>query len=230
MNYVCLVAMQLVRHRGLPAFWRATAAAAWATRASCGCWAHNGSHLVGGGYYGHRENNGKTPWDGGPLRINLIYIYTYIYIRYIVDIYIYIRYIIVGIYWGPYPLLKGSNRGVKQLGYHPKGTTFFPMIWVTCKAKNRSTHRREMKPCVFLVCFFVVEKSGESWFQGKNKNKQLVGFGKLGWCKMRSYGDHIMNDEMQDKIAWPIELSWWNDANLMKCQEQKSNDRVHLFG
>ena len=35
----------------------------------------------------------------------------------------------VGIYWGPYPLLKGSNRGVKQLGagYHPKGTSIFPV-------------------------------------------------------------------------------------------------------
>ena len=31
----------------------------------------------------------------------------------------------VGIYWGPYPLLKGSNRGVKQLGaLHPKGLPF----------------------------------------------------------------------------------------------------------
>ena len=29
----------------------------------------------------------------------------------------------MGIYWGPYPLLKGSNRGVKQLGaLHTKGT------------------------------------------------------------------------------------------------------------
>ncbi len=54
------------------------------------------------------------PWDGGPLNnqphIHLIYIY------------------IVGIYWGSYPLLKGSPRGVKQLGYHPKGTSIFPMI------------------------------------------------------------------------------------------------------
>jgi len=32
---------------------------------------------------------------------------------------------IVGIYWG-FLLLKASNRGVKQLGYHPKGTTIFP--------------------------------------------------------------------------------------------------------
>ena len=27
-----------------------------------------------------------------------------------------------------YPLLKGSKRGVKQPGYHPKGTSIFPMI------------------------------------------------------------------------------------------------------
>ena len=51
------------------------------------------------------------PWDGGPLIINPIYTLYH-----------------VGIYWGPYPLLKGSNRGVKQLGYHPKGTSIFPMI------------------------------------------------------------------------------------------------------
>ena len=36
----------------------------------------------------------------------------------------------VGICWGPYPLLKDSDRGVKQLGYHPKGTSIFPMIFV----------------------------------------------------------------------------------------------------
>ena len=28
---------------------------------------------------------------------------------------------------GPNPLVKGFNRGVEQLGYHPKGTTIFPM-------------------------------------------------------------------------------------------------------
>ena len=33
---------------------------------------------------------------------------------------------ILGIYW-VYPLLKGSL-GVKQLGYHPKGTSIFPMM------------------------------------------------------------------------------------------------------
>ena len=27
-----------------------------------------------------------------------------------------------------YPLLKGSNRGLKQLGIPPKGTSMFPMI------------------------------------------------------------------------------------------------------
>ena len=40
-----------------------------------------------------------APWDGGPLMINPIYTLYH-----------------VGIYWGPYPLLKGSNKGVKQLG------------------------------------------------------------------------------------------------------------------
>ena len=35
---------------------------------------------------------------------------------------------ILGIYW-VYPLLKGCNRVVKQLGaLHPKGTSIFPMI------------------------------------------------------------------------------------------------------
>ena len=34
----------------------------------------------------------------------------------------------VGIYWGPYPLLKGSNRGMKQLGaLHPKGPPPFSL-------------------------------------------------------------------------------------------------------
>ena len=33
---------------------------------------------------------------------------------------------LVGIYWGPYPLLKGSNRGVKQLGTISRGPQHFP--------------------------------------------------------------------------------------------------------
>ena len=36
------------------------------------------------------------------------------------------------------PLPKGSNRGVRQLGYHPKGTTIFPMTQVMVKIKNTS--------------------------------------------------------------------------------------------
>ena len=39
----------------------------------------------------------------------------------------------VGIYWGPYPLLKGSNRGgVKQLGAlsFPRDPHLFPYVFV----------------------------------------------------------------------------------------------------
>ena len=63
------------------------------------------------------ENGGKTPWDGGPLIINPMYMYTLYQ---------------VGIYW-VYPLLKGSNSRVKQLGPlqdHPKiPAPHFP-LWI----------------------------------------------------------------------------------------------------
>ena len=53
-----------------------------------------------------------------PLRINPIYT---LYSGYLLGIYT------------VYPLLKGSNRGVKQLGYHPKGPPAFslwlPLCW-----------------------------------------------------------------------------------------------------
>ena len=53
-----------------------------------------------------------VPWDWGPPIINPI---STLYF--------------VGIYW-VYTLLKGSNRRVKQVGYHPKGTSIFPMIYI----------------------------------------------------------------------------------------------------
>ena len=54
---------------------------------------------------------GWYPWGGGPLKASAPY-----------------KPYIMGIYW-VYPLLKGSNRGVKQTGaLHPKGTSIFPMI------------------------------------------------------------------------------------------------------
>ena len=49
-----------------------------------------------------------APWEGGPLIINPIYI---LYSGYLLGI-------------SPF---KGLLRGFKQLGYHPKGTTIFPM-------------------------------------------------------------------------------------------------------
>ena len=33
---------------------------------------------------------------------------------------------------GTSPGKKGSFKGVKQLGYHPKGTTIFPMTYMSC--------------------------------------------------------------------------------------------------
>ena len=50
----------------------------------------------------------ENPWDGGPLIINPIYT---LYSGYILGI-------------SPF---KGLLGVVKQLGYHPKGTTIFPM-------------------------------------------------------------------------------------------------------
>ena len=51
-----------------------------------------------------------APWDGGPLITNSINTPFIVFI--------------VSSYW-VYPLLKGFLGGVKQLGYHPKGTTIF---------------------------------------------------------------------------------------------------------
>ena len=77
----------------------------------------------------------KENGDGGPLIINPIYTLYH-----------------VGIYWGPYSLLKGSDRGVKQRpgALHPKGVpTIFPMTlqgratwrikdaWLRCLNENR---------------------------------------------------------------------------------------------
>ena len=55
----------------------------------------------------HRENGGKTLGMGAPKKINPIHTSYH-----------------VGIYWGPYPLLKGSFGGLKQLGYHPRAPAF----------------------------------------------------------------------------------------------------------
>ena len=58
---------------------------------------------------------------------------------------------IVGNYW-LYPLLKGSNRGFKQLGPPSQGTTSFPMIGVVVDG-GAGYHGRVAAPesCSFLV-------------------------------------------------------------------------------
>ena len=55
----------------------------------------------------------------------------------------------MGIYWGPYPLLKGSNRGgPKQLGaHHPKGTSNFPYeSYIQYQFPPGNEHRTHIPP------------------------------------------------------------------------------------
>ena len=73
MNYVCLVAMQI--NSGIEAS-RRSEGPRRRPREPRELHVDAGPMAAsGGGYYGHRENNGQTPRDGGPLRINPIYIY-----------------------------------------------------------------------------------------------------------------------------------------------------------
>ena len=81
---------------------------------------------------------------------------------------------IVGIYWG-FLLLKASNRGVKQLGYHPKGTTIFPngkcmgyiyhtwILWVDDSEIQLTTWGRSLVNPIIYKVFYTSQVVQDFW-------------------------------------------------------------------
>ena len=90
---------------------------------------HNLAQSVYGSCITHRENGGKTSWDGGPLIINAIYTLYH-----------------VGIYW-VYPIWKSSNRGFKQRAGPSIPRVFPPFsLWITlAKGKDCLSSTQAMR-------------------------------------------------------------------------------------
>ena len=145
----------------------------------------------------------------------------------------------LGIFW-VYPLLKGSNRWIKQLGYHQKGITIFPMkgglLW---QVVGHSINTKNL-----FVLYFEIQRSNRRPFPIKTRVIWVPGILKLKKI-YRNWGDcfletwiwregekkhhvNFLKSQKESRGGPDLQNHWTSGKEIQMIQYLETQD-LHFF-